>query len=532
MRDEAISGASHLRQGFQRLHEAAQDGICDVIVAEALDRLSRDQEHMAGLYKRLAYHRVKIVTRSEGEIDEMRVSFGGLMSSQFLKQLAEKTRRGLEGRMMAGKSGGGNSYGYRVRRGFDTGGTVITGERDIDDAEAAVVRRIFADYDSGLSARSIAAALNAEGVAPPRSGGKGSGSWGSSTIQGNWRRGTGILNNELYVGVRVWNRQSFVKDPDTGKRQARLNPPEMWVTTEVPELRIIDAALWDRVKARQAGIREAMNPAGVSDPRPRPERAKRPDYLLSGLVRCDCCGSGYSMINRTRLGCSGARNRGAAVCTNRATIGREELEERVLGGLRDRLMHPELVAAFVEAYRLAFNEAAGRRSSDHDATRKELAQIEAKIAGVLTAIEDGMYHPSMKAKMEALEGRKAELTRMLAATPKPPALRLHPALGERYRQEIGCLAEAMQRPSRRSVATGILRGLICKIRMAPEAAAPGAHGFPLLGKLAGILGLAEGQAGIGHPDMTKPPRVARAVCSSGYVTVVAGTGFEPVTFRL
>lgn len=66
--------------------------------------------------------------------------------------------------------------------------------------------------------------------------------------------------------MRVWNRQSFVKDPDTGKRQARLNPPEMWVTTEVPELRIIDAALWDRVKARQADIREAMNPAGVNDP--------------------------------------------------------------------------------------------------------------------------------------------------------------------------------------------------------------------------------------------------------------------------
>ena len=135
-----------------------------------------------------------------------------------------------------------------------------------------------------------------------------------------------------------------------------------------------------------------------------------------------------------------------------------------------------------------------------------------------------MYHPSMKAKMEALEGRKAELTRMLAETPEPPALRLHPSLGDRYRQEIGCLAEAMQRPSTRSVATGILRGLICKIRMVPEAAAPGAHGFPLLGKLAAILGLAEGQAGISRPDMRKPRRLAGAGGES--LTVVAGTGFD------
>lgn len=78
--------------------------------------------------------------------------------------------------MRAGKSGGGNSYGYRVRSGFDACGTVITGERDIYDGEATVVRRIFTDHDSGLSAQSIAAALNAEGMAPPRSGGKGSGS--------------------------------------------------------------------------------------------------------------------------------------------------------------------------------------------------------------------------------------------------------------------------------------------------------------------------------------------------------------------
>ena len=141
-----------------------------------------------------------------------------------------------------------------------------------------------------------------------------------------------------------------------------------------------------------------------------------------------------------------------------------------------------------------------------------------------------MYHPSMKAKMEALERRKAELTRMMAETPSLPAVRLHPSLGDRYCVEIARLAEVLQRLSTRPVATGILPGLICNtgwcqrlLRRAPTV-------FPLLGKLAGILGLAEGQAGIDRPDMTKPPRVARAVCSSG--SVVAGTGFEPVTFRL
>ena len=75
--------------------------------------------------------------------------------------------------------------------------------------------------------------------------------WGPSTIHGNWRRGTGILNNELYIGRLVWNRQQFVKDPHTGRRQARLNPETKWIVENVPHLRIVDDQLWNLVKERQ-----------------------------------------------------------------------------------------------------------------------------------------------------------------------------------------------------------------------------------------------------------------------------------------
>lgn len=143
-------------------------------------------------------------------------------------------------------------------------GTVTIGERLIDPEQAEVITRIFREYDAGLSARAIAAALNDEGVASPDSG-KGDGRWGPSTISGNWRRSTGILNNKLYIGPMVWNRQSFVNDPQTQKRQARPNPPEL--TCGLPVHEVVGAAS-QMQKAPQDAGRRVQNSAhpGEIDP--------------------------------------------------------------------------------------------------------------------------------------------------------------------------------------------------------------------------------------------------------------------------
>ncbi|MFW8637611.1 recombinase family protein, partial [Cribrihabitans pelagius] len=131
-------------------------------------------------------------------------------------------------------------------------GEVIRGEREIHPEEADVVRRIFEDYARGLSPKKIAEALNTEGVPAPSGR-----HWGASTLHGNRQRGTGILNNELYIGRQVWNRLCYVKDPQTGKRISRLNPESEWTITEVPHLRIVDQELWDTVRVRQGELKTA-----------------------------------------------------------------------------------------------------------------------------------------------------------------------------------------------------------------------------------------------------------------------------------
>jgi site-specific DNA recombinase len=105
--DHAISGASLMRRGIQALMQDAQSGKFDVVLTESLDRISRDQEDIAGVYKRLRFAGVKIHTLSEGEIAELHIGFTGTMSALYLKSLGEKTWRGQSGRVRAGKSGGG-----------------------------------------------------------------------------------------------------------------------------------------------------------------------------------------------------------------------------------------------------------------------------------------------------------------------------------------------------------------------------------------------------------------------------------------
>ncbi|WP_127562656.1 recombinase family protein, partial [Nioella ostreopsis] len=451
----------------------------------------------------------------EGAISEMHIGLGGTMSAIFLRHLAEKTHRGLEGRVKQGKSAGGISYGYRLDRQPLPDGTHTTGDRLIDAAEASIVRRIFSEYDQGLSARSIATGLNRDGIAPPRSGGKGSGTWSFSTISGNWKRGTGILNNDLYRGLLVWNRQRYIKDPDTGKRQARMNPEADWITEEVPHLRIINDALWTRVKQRQGAIREDILTERADNPdAPKIERGHRPRYLLSGLLSCGCCGAGYIMISNARYGCSASRNRGT--CSNKKTIARKDVETRVLNGLQTRLMHPDLIREYITTWQQEMQKDRQESLAARGEQERRLAKVAKEINAVVTAITEGMFHPSMKAKMDALEAERAELEAKLAALPQPePVVAIHPGLSETYTRKVADLAAVLNDPEARPEAADHLRGLIESVTLTPDPDAPNGHVMELRGELGAILSLCGGGLGTNA-------NARRGTAGVRQVTMVAG----------
>ena len=456
--------------------EDARAGRFDVLVAEALDRLSRDQENIAGLFKQLCFADVKFVTLTEGEIGELHVGLKGTMNALFLKDLAHKTRRGLEGRIRQGKSGGGLSFGYEVVHKIEASGEAVRGERRINEAEAAIVRRIFQEFAQGHSPRAIALFMNEEGLPGPSGR-----SWGPSTIYGNWQRGTGILNNELYIGRLVWNRQQFIKDPNTGRRQARPNPEGKWIIEEVPHLRIIDDELWTLVKDQQ---RDSRSRVMTKDKGIRSERARRPSYLLSGLLKCGACGGGFSKISQSHYGCSTARNKGT--CDNLLTMRRDELEATVLHGLKDQLMQPELVTAFIDEFHREVNRQRAEQDGDRDRTERDLEKTQRELRRLIDAIKAGVPGAAVKDEMAILEARRVELLAQKQAAP-PPRPRLHPNLAELYRKKVINLAEALNDEDSRLKAAECLRALIEEIRLVPE---DGKLRVELYGELAALINLA------------------------------------------
>ncbi len=193
----------------------------------------------------------------------------------------------------------------------------MAGERQIEPAKAEIVRRVFREFAAGKSPRQIAIGLNHDSIPAP--GGEG---WGQSTINGNPKRATGILNNELYIGRLVWNRLHYVKDPAIGKRVSRPNEPDKLIIKDAPELRIVDDDLWQAVKARQADASKRAFPKTAPSRNNDTPAAKtgfwsnqRPKHLLTGLMRCGVCGGGYHKISATLFGCAAARNKGT--CDNR-----------------------------------------------------------------------------------------------------------------------------------------------------------------------------------------------------------------------
>lgn len=485
--DRAISGASlHGRQGIADLVNFARAGHCDLVVVEALDRISRDMGDLSQVWKELRHADVGLMAVHEGLADQIQIGVRGLVGALFLTDLAHKVRRGAAGKIRGGQRAGGVAYGYRPVPGKP-------GDSTVYEPEAEIVRRIFRAYVDGKTPREIAGELNADKVPTPRGG-----VWRASTLGGGRKRGDGVLANEVYHGVLVWNRVGKKKDPRTGKRVSRPNPPSEWQRVEAPHLRIVDEELW------QAAI-AVRQKRGHGQPQSH-RRAKR---LLSGLIKCSVCGSGMSahghFRGRPRAQCS--RFTESRSCTNSRHIYLDTLEDAVIAALRAELRHPVLLAEMARAYHAERRRLAASQASERATQERRLAEVRRSLQRLVDGIADGALRAAaVGRKIDELEAEALTIEGKLAAQPVYAEVStLHPAALTRYLTMLDNLATSLAGGVNRE-ATDLIRALIDRVVVEPyEKGQPMA--FEIQGKLVPLLSLQSGGiAGAQKREPIIPPQ--------------------------
>lgn len=269
IRDTA-SGFSLERPGIERLRQLLRQGQADVVVAYAVDRLSRHQTQLAVLFDAVqqAGARLELVTETFEDTAVGRLILGvrAFAAEVEREKILERTTRGKVERARSGRipqAMGRGTYGYTYSK--------ATGKREVEPFQAEVVRRIFQRYAETRSFNVVARELNEDAV-PAMAGGK----WYDLTV----RR---ILLNESYTGRFMFGKTRWTsqRNPTTGKkrRQPTSRPEDEWIEIAGASPQIVDEGLFRRVKEI------------ILDPE-RARRAPTPRfYALRGRTKCGICGS-------------------------------------------------------------------------------------------------------------------------------------------------------------------------------------------------------------------------------------------------
>ena len=570
--DRAISGTKlKSRPGIQQVLRRIRQRDIDILLCVSVDRISRDMEHSSGILKQLRHYRVELWTvQAKAPVADIELGLRSIISHDMIEQTRYRTREGMKTTVRKGKAAGGIAYGYRIKLEYDAKGDRIPGLREINEEEAEIVRWIYQQYVLGRSPKELAVELNNR--VPPVPGPKGA-KWRDTAIRGRRDLGAGILNNETYIGRIVYNRRRFDKNPETETREARLNDQSEWVVGEAPELRIVDDALWTRVKQRQIEVGENFDHTTTN----KLNRTHRPQYVLSGLLECAHCAGPYAIMAKDRYGCTNRQKKlpiehlGDIVCTNSKTISRKELERRVLDAIPDNLLSAEKMTSIQDrvnreiAASLKVSQQARQKLEANlkEASRKQEAvanQItERLLAGQPKIDAFDRLLDDLQKQRDTMEAELSRLSTRKDAVFKP--FTINPSMFNQITRALTAIVRTGK--SEHDAVQGhfnLVRELVQKVVIAPSPDGKTAD-LTIHGRLASILASMKAfqdyskamradftddyarrvRAGAFKSQKEKLDFVARfrAVLAEEeadwkrlQVSVVAGAGFEPAAFRL
>jgi site-specific DNA recombinase len=361
------------RPGGAQLYRAIDQRAVDSLIFFTLDRATRDDDVIeihtlrrdcrnAGIELHYADTGQSDLSTWGSVIDHVRAAG----AAEERKKIIERNARGRRAKALAGRwvGAGPEPFGYRRI------GSGRQSELEIDESEAATVRRIFTQFlgwggQMPVSVRKLCETLTEEGVpTPARSKGCGklnTRGWHTRTINM-------ILKRRLYVGEMVYRD----------------------VVTPMPDLAIIDRAMFDAVQERK----------GLS--RGRFAGNRKREYLLAGHIRCTC---GRAMIGKDKhdpyryYWCAGrSLPRHLRDCTERMVRGPDM--DALAWDWLCRQLNDDMLSA-------ALDRLAQRQAKDLEPARARLVRLEADCERLQRRIDvwTAQYPDATDAELASLKGQ-------------------------------------------------------------------------------------------------------------------------------
>lgn len=386
--DKAKSGTNDKRPEFRRMIKDAESGNFDYVIVHKLDRFSRDKYDSA-LYKRkLKQCGVRLISVTE-QLDDSPESvilesvIEG-MAEYYSKNLARETMKGLkENAYKCKHTGGLPPLGYDVNEEKK----YITNEK-----EAESVKLIFEMCISGHSRSETIDELNSRGF---------------TTKLGTVFRPNSIhsiLTNEKYTGVYVYNKTA--KKNAFGKRNghAYKDPNEV--------IRIEDGMPAIVSKEDFQKVQEILK---MRKQKPGANKAKE-NYLLTGLIKCGCCGKPYQGNRRkpknkplyVSYRCSVRDKTRTNECDNKE-IRKEYIEEYVLSELERKIFNDKAISYIADGINKNLQKQNNVDVEKKIVLSKQMEEVESQINNIVTAITNGFVQEEFKVKMDELKKRKVDI---------------------------------------------------------------------------------------------------------------------------
>ena len=391
--DEAKSATTDDRPQFQQMIKDSSTGMFDMVIVHKLDRFSRDRYDSAFYKRELKKNKVRLISVLENLDD----SPESIILESVLEGMAEYYSANLSREVMKGMKE--TAYQCKHTGGIPPLGFDVDQNKNyvINEYEAQSIRLIFEMYSTGYTYGQILDKLRLK-------------KYKTKTGKEFSKSGiTVILKNEKYKGTYIFNKTS---QKSNGKRnvQPKSEDEIIRIPNGIPA--IVSEEMWDNCNKR---IRASNKSIQVS-------QAAKEVYLLTGKIYCGACG-GAMVGNRRFCGRNKSRyvtyecntRKRNKTCSAKA-INKDLIEDLVIDYMEKNLFASDKVNQIINKIFTYIDKVNTSNTEALIPLKRELTSTQKAIDNIINAIASGMFHESMKEKMDTLEAKKNELISLIAQT--------------------------------------------------------------------------------------------------------------------